>query len=201
MKSQIIEEVKSAVKNWWLSLVLGVLFIAVGFLLLLNPAESYMMLSIVFAVCMFAAGIFEITFATANRFTLSGWGWYLACGIIDLLLGLFLMLYPGVAATILPFVLAVWLLFRGFSSIGFSIDLNSFGVKNWGWYLVLGILAVVCSFAIIWYPLAGAFSVVYIVSFGFLFLGIFRIMLAFVLRDLHKHGEKLKETLNELNKE
>ncbi len=192
----LVDEVKSAVKNWWVSLVLGIMFIGVALLLMFYPLAGYGALVIIFSICMFASGIFEIAFAVSNRQVLSGWGWYLACGIIDLILGTFLILYPGMTAIILPYILAFWIMFRGFSGIGFAMDLNRFGVKGWGWYLAFGIMAIICSIAVIWYPAAGAFASVYIVAFAFMFMGFFRIMLAFELRDLHKHSQKLKETLS-----
>ncbi len=199
MNSSIIEEVKSAVKNWWVSLVLGILFVVMALLLMFQPVDAYAALVILFSVCMFASGILEIYFSVSNREVLPGWGWYLACGIIDVILGIVLVAFPFVTAMVIPFILAFWIMFRGFTAIGYAMDMNRFGAKGWGWYLVFGILAIICSFAIIWQPAAGALASVYIVAFAFLFMGVFRIMLAFDLRDLHKHSEKLKEKLASLN--
>lgn len=195
MNTSLLEEVKSTVKNWWVSLIVGIMFIGVSLLLMFQPMLAYGALVIVFSVCMFIGGILEVVFSASNRHVLSGWGWYLACGIIDIILGIFLMSFPGMTAVLLPFILAFWIMFRGFSAIGFSMDLSSVGVKGWGWYLVFGILAILCSVAIIWNPAAGAFASVYIIAFAFLFMGIFRIMLSFELRDLYKNNQKLKDHL------
>lgn len=198
MKTQLLQEVTSAIKNWWVSLILGILFIILAIILMASPIESYATISIVFSIMLFISGILEIIFSVNNRKSLSSWGWYLAGGIIDLILGLFLIMYIELTMTILPFIMAFWLMFRGISAIGFSIDLNSFGVKNWGWILALGILAILCSFLFIWNPIVAAFSIVYLVSFAFIFIGIFRIMLAFEFRKLHKHGKKIKEKINHI---
>ena len=40
------------------------------------------------------------------------------------------------------FIIAFWLMFRGFSSTGYSIDLKRYGTRDWGWYMAFGILAV-----------------------------------------------------------
>ncbi len=194
----LFDEVKSAVKNWWVSLVLGILFVCVALMLMFSPGEGYEALVFVFSICMFISGILEIIFSASNREILPGWGWYLACGIIDLLLGIFFISSPLVTAVVIPFFLAFWIMFRGFTAIGFSMDLNRFGIKGWAWYLVLGILAIICSIAIIWNPGVGAFASVFIVAFAFLFMGFFRIMLSFELRDLHKNSQKLKDTLSAL---
>lgn len=193
MNTQLIEEVKSTVKNWWVSLVLGILFIAVALLMMFYPLEGYGALIILFSVCMFVSGIFEIVFSASNRKVLSGWGWYLTCGIIDLLMGLFLICVPGLTALMIPFLLAFWIMFRGFSAIGVAIDFQRLGVRGWGWYLAFGILAILCSFLILWSPGTGALASVYILAFAFMFMGFFRIMLAFEMRDLYKNNQKLQK--------
>ena len=95
-----------AVKNWWLSLLVGLLYIIVAIYLMFAPLASYVALSILFSVSMFVSGLFEIAFALANKKGISSWGWYLAGGIIDLILGIFLMASPGLSMEVLPFVLA-----------------------------------------------------------------------------------------------
>ncbi len=193
MKSVIVEELRSVVKNWWVTLLIGILFVGTSLLLMFYPFDGYAMLSILFSVCMFVSGVFEIVFSVSNKRSLPGWGWYLAGGIIDLLMGLFLMCYPVMSMAVLPLIVAFWLMFRGFSMVGFSIDLQRYGSKNWGWLLAGGILTVLCSFAIIWYPVAGALSVVYVVAFAFLFMGMARIMLSFDLKRLKDDNKKLRE--------
>ena len=90
-----IDKMDYAVKNWWLSLLVGLLYIIVAIYLMFAPLASYVALSILFSVSMFVSGLFEIAFALANKKGISSWGWYLAGGIIDLILGIFLMASPG----------------------------------------------------------------------------------------------------------
>lgn len=150
-----------------------------------------------FSVCMFVCGMSEIAFSVSNKDTLSGWGWYLAGGIFDLLMGIVLMSYPTMSMAVLPVLVAFWLMFRGFSLIGFSLDLKQYGSKGWGWLLATGILIILCSFSIIWYPVSGALSIVYMVAFAFLFIGMARIMLAFDLKKLKNDNSKLHTLFNQ----
>ncbi|MDR1678388.1 MAG: DUF308 domain-containing protein [Prevotellaceae bacterium] len=193
-----IEEVRNAVKFWWLSLILGILFVGLGVAMMFTPGLTYVTLSLLFSVFIFAAGIFEIIFSVSNKDTLSGWGWYLAGGIIDLLFGILLLAIPELSLAIIPFLLAFWFMFRGFAAIGFSIDLNRVGSHNWGWYLVFGILAIICSIVILFHPSVGALASVYIAAFAFVFIGIFRIMLAFELKHLKHNNHKLRERFGQL---
>jgi uncharacterized membrane protein HdeD (DUF308 family) len=160
-----------AVKNWWMSLLLGLLYIAVALCLLFAPVSSYVALSVIFSISILVSGILEVFFAAGNKKTISSWGWYLAGGIIDLLIGIYLVFYPLVSMELIPFIVAFWLMFRGFTLCGYSTDLKRYGTKDWGWYLVFGILAILC----------------YMLSITFLIIGCFRVIFSFELKRLHKN--------------
>ena len=55
-----IDKMDYAVKNWWLSLLVGLLYIIVAIYLMFAPLASYVALSILFSVSMFVSGLFEI---------------------------------------------------------------------------------------------------------------------------------------------
>lgn len=182
-----VENIIGPVKNWWTSLLLGILFIVVALCLLIAPISSYIALSVILSISILLSGIFEILFAVNNKKILSSWGWYLAGGIIDLIIGVYLVFFPLISMELIPFVVAFWLMFRGFTLCGYSTDLKRYGTHNWGWYMAFGILAILCSFAIIWQPGIGSVSILYMLSITFLIIGCFRIIFAFELKRLHKN--------------
>lgn len=186
MSTSFKQYAQQTVKNWWVSLLIGIVLIIFSILLLIQPAQAYVAISIVFSVCMFMSGIFEIVFSLSNSSFLPGWGWYFAGGVIDLMLGIVLMSNPELSMGVIPFLVAFWIMFRGFTCIGFSTDMHRLGVKDWGWFLVFGILAVLCSFAIMWQPAAGAATAVYFTSFAFFFIGVCRVMLACEFKKIKK---------------
>ena len=185
-----IDTINFGVKNWWVSLLLGLLYILIAICLMFTPLASYVALSVLFSVSMFVSGTLEILFAVTNRKNISSWGWYLVGGIIDLILGIYLIAYPMVSMEVIPFIIAFWLMFRGFSSVGYAMDLKRYGTKEWGWYTAFGILAIVCSLIILGQPTVGAIYAVYMISFAFLIIGFFRIMLSFELKNLHKRSSR-----------
>lgn len=184
----VFDGIEHSVKNWWVSLILGILYIGVAICLMFAPLSSYVALSVIFSISMLISGILEILFAISNKHV-SSWGWYLAGGIIDLIIGIYLVAYPMVSMEIIPFLIAFWLMFRGFSATGYSMDLKRYGTRDWGWYMGFGILAILCSLLILWQPAVGALYAIYMISFTFLIIGFFRFMLAFELKNLHKRAE------------
>ena len=184
----LFDEMEHAVKNWWLSLILGILYIIVALCLLFASGSSYIALSVIFSISMLISGIIEIIFSISNRRGISSWGWYLAGGIIDLILGIYLVAYPLLSMEVIPFIVAFWMMFRGFSATGYSMDLKRYGTREWGWYMGFGILAIICSLIILWQPAVGALYVIYMLAFTFLIIGFFRVMLSFELKSLHKRS-------------
>lgn len=186
----VFDGISHSISHWWVSLLLGILYIGVAIWLMFAPLGGYVALSVVFSISMLMSGILEIFFAVSNRKQVSSWGWYLAGGIIDLVLGVYLVSYPLVSMEIIPFVIAFWLMFRGFSATGYSMDLKRYGTREWGWYMALGILGILCSLLILWQPAVGALYAVYMISFTFLIIGLFRVMLSFELKGLHKKSQQ-----------
>lgn len=130
----LFDELQCEVKNWWMSLLLGILYVVVAISLMFAPFSGYAVLSILFSISMLFSGLLEISFAVSNRKNVSSWGWYLAGGIIDMILGFYLIAYPLLSMEVIPFIIAFWLMFRGFSSIGYAMDLKRYGTRDWGWY-------------------------------------------------------------------
>ena len=139
MAQSFLKTIRESINYWWLILLSGVLLIIVGIWVISSPIASYLSLSILFAWGILLTGIFEIIFAVSNRKGMDSWGWTLASGVIDLVIGFYLLSYPALTMTVLPFILGFWLLYRGGSAIGAAFDMKSYGDKNWGWFLFLGI--------------------------------------------------------------
>jgi uncharacterized membrane protein HdeD (DUF308 family) len=179
------QKIAYAVSHWWLSVLLGVLFIVIGVWVLFTPVESYLTLSLIFSVTFLVNGVMEIFSAfTMNRET-QGWGWIVAGGVIDLIIGLMLVANPGITALLLTFVVGFGLLFRSMMAIGVAFDLKSAGVSMWGWLLVLGMAGLLFSFLLLRKPSIVALSIVVVTSIAFIVIGVFRVVLGLRLKKIH----------------
>jgi uncharacterized membrane protein HdeD (DUF308 family) len=193
--STILGTISSAVKNWWWFIVKGLLLIVAGVAIFAKPLEGYASLSVLFSLVMLGAGISQIFFASANSDVLKGWGWTLVSGIFDVIIGIYLLAFPLVTMATLPFILGFWLLFRSFYLIGASFDLKSMGVPDWGWLLFGGILSTVLGFFVLYYPGAGAISIIFVSGSAFVVAGVFNLYLAVKLKSMNKAVAGVKERL------
>jgi len=103
---------------WW-SLLSALLGIVAGILLLVWPLQGTLSLTAVLIAFLLIEGVLSIMYALEHRTGLSGrWGWMLASGILDVVLGVLLLLgLPGTALWALGLLLGLNLLFGGWALI------------------------------------------------------------------------------------
>jgi uncharacterized membrane protein HdeD (DUF308 family) len=190
-----LKEIRRDIKNWWVFLIIGAVFVLLGFWVMSKPLESYLALSILFAITMLIGGIFQIVFSITNREEMKGWGWQLAVGIMELILGIILTRNMGLTMTTLPFVVGFWMMFRSMDLIGIALELQTRKYSGWVWYLVLGILLMIFAWFIIFNPILGGITVVLWTSFALIVAGVTYIMLAFKFKKVNQVIEKVEEKI------
>ena len=89
-----------AIKHWWLLAVAGILCILLGIVVFAFPLQSYVTLAILFGVLLLIVGAAKLISAStsANFFMMRGY--VIVSGVLDLLIGIFLCIYPGVGTLI-----------------------------------------------------------------------------------------------------
>jgi uncharacterized membrane protein HdeD (DUF308 family) len=107
---------------WW-SLISAALAVIVGGLLLARPITGAVSLTIVLVAFFLIEGIASIMFAFDHKRELTGqWGWMLASGIVDLILGVIIFAgLPGTAAWALGLLLGINMLFGGSALISMAL--------------------------------------------------------------------------------
>ena len=108
--------------GFFLALLSGILGVVVGLMLLGNPIQGGITLTILLASFLFVGGIFKAVAALAHRF--EGWGWLLLSGVIDVVLGVMIWReLPMSGLTIIGVLVGISLIFRGVSwlMVGFAL--------------------------------------------------------------------------------
>ena len=107
---------------WW-SLVSAALAIAVGIILLAQPVQGTLTLTIVVGVYFLAEGVATIMYALEHRRELSErWSWLLIAGIMDLLIAAVIITgLPGSALWAVGLLVGINLLFGGATLIGVAL--------------------------------------------------------------------------------
>ena len=110
--------------GFFLELLSGVLSIVVGLLFLRAPADALAALTLLLACFLMVGGFFKIVTAAVYRF--AAWGWSLAGGIIDVILGQMIWQeWPASGLWVIGLFVGINLLFRGFNWIALGLALRS----------------------------------------------------------------------------
>ena len=195
MVDNILKTVKNSVKHWYIPLIVGLLFIALGIWTAFSPAESYLSLAIVFIWMFIAGGILEIYFAVANKEELDHWGWELTGGILTLVIGLIMAFNPAISLVTLPFYVGFVIMFRSIRAISGAIELKKYGVLDWGNLLAMGILGLIFSFILLWNPVFAGLTIVIWTGLAFMIIGGLAVYFAFKLKKLKNAGDTIKEKI------
>jgi len=193
MRNDLFYSVKQAVKYWWISPIIGLIAIILGFWCIADPLSTLVVIGALFIAGFLVSGIFEIIFAISNKNTLKGWGWTLASGLIDILFALLLLAIPMGTIAALLFLVGFWVMFQSIWLIGTSIELQRNGIKGWVWSLIGGILGIIFAFILISNPAFAAGFIVYLLGFSLMLYGVIRIYYGFRLRNLHKEIEEMEK--------
>ena len=178
--TNIISEFKGTAKNWWVFIITGILFIIGSIWIFKTPVESFVGLASFFSILILISGIFGIIFAFTNEH----WGWYLISGILNVIIGIILLSYPGMTVVLFSLFIGFWLMVSGFNTIGTSMDLKKEGADNWGWILFFGILITLFSIMAIMNPVLGAGYLVYTLAISLFLLGIANFSFAMELKKI-----------------
>lgn len=177
----------SAGQYWWLVLCSGILFLGLGIWLLVASVSAYIYFTLLFSAGMTFAGVFEISFLISSYKRLKGWGWALAGGLMDFLLGVYLLNLPLLTIFLMPAIIGLWMLVRGLMAIGSSIALRIYGVSDWVWLLVAGAFIIVMSLVILMHPLFQKVNIVLWTSFVFLLSGLYRVLISLQLKQIQNN--------------
>ena len=190
MEHPMDKTIKAFTDKWWISLVLGILLIITGIWIFRTPLQSYVSLSVLFSTIIFITGLVEVSFSIINRNNIDGWGWHLMGGVVDIIIGTLLLMHPLLTMMIMPYYVAFWLLFRGATSIGVSIQLKNYQINTWWWLLISGIATILFSFLMLADPQFGGLTIVIFTSFAFISFGVYHIAFAISLKRFGKRVKK-----------
>jgi uncharacterized membrane protein HdeD (DUF308 family) len=128
----IIGGVMEAVHAFWrkrwagffLDLLTGILYVVAGWMMVANPAQSALLLTLIIAMFLVFEGVFRIVASLAARYP--HWGWVLLNGVISLLLGILIWRqWPVSGLWVIGLFVGIEMLFNGWSLV-----MLSFAARN-----------------------------------------------------------------------
>ena len=111
-------------KRWagfFLDLLTGILYFVVGWMMVTNPKESALLLTLIIAMFLVFEGVFRIVAALTARYP--HWGWVLFNGVISLLLGIMIWRqWPYSGLWVIGLFVGIEMLLNGWSLVMLSLS-------------------------------------------------------------------------------
>ena len=195
MTNKDYEKTEFLIERWWLSLIVGIVAIAIGFIILVNPVTSYYIFAIWLGAAIFVSGLFGLILSTGSKNYFVRRGWIIVANIADIIIGLILMFNAIVSEVFMPTLLGFWLLYRGATMLTQGFDLRDYGIRDAGWVIFYAALIIALAIAILWLPMTfGIEAVILFIAIAVIAYGISTISLSYRLWEVHRHAKAIQST-------
>jgi uncharacterized membrane protein HdeD (DUF308 family) len=167
-------------KSFWSLFLRGVIAVIFGLLVINYTHLTIHLLIAFFGVYFILNGLVIAVFSLVNRWD-KNWGYHLLEGIINIIVGLLVVLWPQVTAIIILYLIAIWAILVGILQIIAFIQAKHLLSSE----LLLGfsgLLSLIVGIYLIRFPGAGAIAIAWLIGFYILIVGLFHIITAFRVR-------------------
>ena len=168
---------------WWALALRALAAILLGVIAIMLPGPTLVAVVIVFAIYAITDGILAIIAAVQGIRRKERWGPMLFQGIVGIIAGAIAVLWPGIGALALTYLVAAWALVTGAFEIAAAIRLRK-EIKGEWLLLLAGVLSVVLAALLVIFPGAGALTLVWWLGAYAFAYGVVSLALAFRVRKL-----------------
>ena len=172
---------------WWFLLARGLLALALGIAALFWPKATLVLLIRLIALYALADGIIGLVSAFRAR----DLGPNLVPGLVSIAVGVILLFWPDLTASLLLVILGLWALFQGGMLLlaGVQTDADD---PDRAPALVVGAVAAAVGLILVIWPGTGAITISWVIGIAALLIGASLVYLGLRLRRIDKRVENLR---------
>jgi uncharacterized membrane protein HdeD (DUF308 family) len=171
-----------AAKRWWTLVVRGLLSIAFGILAIRLPGTAVMALVVVFGVYAIAQGLASLSLVLSP---VAEGSWLVGLsGVISIAAGIIALVWPGITAVALFYVIAFWAIVVGVVELVAAIRYSHEIEGEWA-YVISGLLWIAFGVVVIGWPGIGVVAVLALVATTAILRGVMEIIIGVRLRKAH----------------
>lgn len=165
----------------WLELVIGIILILMGIFTFVNPGIALTGFVVAYGMIAIVMGIADIVlYVRAERYTGFGPVVSLVAGILSVMSGVMLLMYPDAGKWVLSLLFPIWFIAHCISRLAHlhMIRLTA-GKAMYYFTLTVNIIGLVLGFMMLFRPLVSLLSASYIAGTYLILLGVGGIVVAF----------------------
>jgi uncharacterized membrane protein HdeD (DUF308 family) len=174
----------TVINKWWIPVLVGIILIVGATYIMMQPVAAFVGLALLFGWLILLSGVLNIIFSIQNKKFFDDWIWYLLLGIFETILGVALLLQPGLSAESLILFTAFWLVFTAVNRVTNAFVLKRIDIPMWWLPLLSGVLIFIFSFLLLINPIFAVISIVYLTAIPILISGIMMVYFGIELKKL-----------------
>jgi uncharacterized membrane protein HdeD (DUF308 family) len=172
-------------KNWWLLTLKGILAIVFGVFAITMTGTTLLTLMTYFGIVIIVGGILLIFGSATHKSHNSIWKNWLYEGVLDIIIGLVIIIFPKFAIDLFVIILAIWAISVGFSQLFNAMNANKENKTRW-MLLLNALIVIVFSIVLFINPFEGAVAVTYLIGIFAIIFGFFITLYSINLKNLSK---------------
>ncbi|MET0428380.1 MAG: HdeD family acid-resistance protein [Microvirga sp.] len=167
-------------QNWWAVALRGVFAIVFALVAFFVPGATLLSFVLFFSAYMLVDGVIGIVAAVRAARQHQRWGLLVLEGVVDILVGVIALMWPGLTVVFFVTLMAFWSLITGILMIVAAFKLHA--TYGRGWLIFSGIVSLLFGISLLVAPLVGAVVLTWWLGAYAMVFGIGLLVLAFKLK-------------------
>jgi uncharacterized membrane protein HdeD (DUF308 family) len=175
--------VATLARYWWVLLIRGLAALLFGIAALVWPEITVEVLVLLAGAYLLVDGVFSAVAAFGERTRNERWWVALLEGLVGVVAGLLIFVWPGLTALLMLYMIAAWAILTGILEIVAAIRLRQ-EIEGEFFLILGGIASLVFGILAILFPGGGAVAVVWMIAIYAIVFGVLLTLLAFRVRGM-----------------
>ena len=182
ISAQYAEVAKGA---WIWAVVRGALLIVFGIVAMVWPGKTALVLAAIIGIFAVVDGIIDLIDAIRHRGT-PGVGLRVFLGIVSLLFGIIILVWPGKTLAFMVILIAIWAILIGALQIIANVGIRKEAPGAWVWGVVAGAISLIFGIVVLFNLSIGLAALVWLIGIWAIIFGVALIFLGLQVRKAAK---------------
>jgi uncharacterized membrane protein HdeD (DUF308 family) len=168
-------------RAWGWVLFFAIVTLILGILIVADPSQSVVFVAVMIGIWFIVAGLFRLV----ASFTTEGEGhrvWWIALGLLSLLLGVYLCRHVGVTLKVLPIFVGLLWIVQGVVEFFGAIANHDMPAR--GWTMFMGIVSLIAGIIVVSWPIQSITTLAWVLGIFLIVYGIMGIVSAFQVKGM-----------------
>lgn len=186
-------------KLLYTSISTGIIFFCFGLFLFLKPETTINSISYLLGGILIIVGFVTfLKYILNNDKVVKKFDVDLVYGIVGIVAGLVLILNPTAIATIIPFILGMWIVINSAIKLQYALTLKQFESSHWKIPFTIAIISLIWGIILIFNPFQGAVLITKVIGIFVMVYALLEITEGILF---HKNGKLINQTTVKIEKE